>query len=83
MDFIDDVYFVRTPGRSIPCIVAQITHLVDPVIGGAVDLDHIEAVTGHDFTAGITFIARRGRGALHAVERLGQYTCGGGLACPA
>ena len=58
----------------------QPAHVVDAVVGGAVDLEHVEVDAGGDLFAGVADVARLGRGTELAVERLGEQACAGRLA---
>ena len=51
VDFVDDVDFETRLGRRVTGVFAQLAHLFDAVVAGAVDLEHIEAVPGGDLAA--------------------------------
>ena len=67
-------------GRSELNLVAQVAHLVHAVVRGPVDLQHIQRVASRDLAAHAAGVARRGRGALLAVQRFGENARQRGLA---
>ena len=42
--FIDDVDFLAARGRHVLRVLTNLADGIDPVIGGAVDLDHVDAI---------------------------------------
>ena len=81
--FVDDVDLEPPVRRPVPGRLAQVTDLVDAVVGSSVDLHHVKAVAGGDFAAAVTGAARLHRGAFLAVQRLGEDTGERGLPRPA
>lgn len=59
---------------------AQVTDLIDAVVGGTVDLDHVEVGAGGDGLAGRIGGIEVGLRAAGAVEGLGENARGRGLA---
>ena len=45
MDLVDDPDLEAVPGRVVARALAQLAHLLDAVVGGAVDLLHVQATT--------------------------------------
>jgi hypothetical protein len=80
VDLVDDVDLVLPAGRRVADVVAQLAHLLDAVVAGAVDFEYVEAVAGGDLAAGIAHAAGCGGGRVDAAERLGQDARGRGLA---
>jgi len=70
--FVDEIDLVTAFGGRIPNVLAQLAHILDTVVAGAVDLDHVETVAGGDLAAVIAQAAGRDRWALNAVKRLCQ-----------
>ena len=48
---VDDVDLVAALGRGVADVVAQVAHLLDAVVGGAVDFEHVEAAALGDLDA--------------------------------
>ena len=65
-------------GRLLP----QLARVLDAAVAGGVDLDDVQVRAFTDRDALGTHAARLGRGALLAVDHLGQDASGGGLARP-
>ena len=78
--FVDQIDFVATFCRGVANVIAQLAHVLNAVVAGSVDLDHVEAVAGGDLAAVIAHAAGRDGGAVHAIERLCQNACGRGFA---
>ncbi len=72
MDFVDDVDAVLSAkGRELH-VLANLPHVVDAGIGGAVDLHHIDGGALCDFEAVDAGVAGVAGWSLFAVQRLGQ-----------
>ena len=72
MDLVNDIDFVAALRWRVTHVVAQLAHLLDPVVAGAVNLENIKAVPGCDLLAVIAHATRsRGR-PMDAIERLRQ-----------
>ena len=84
--FVEQIDFVAIARRGVARCVAQFANLVDPAVGGSVDLDHVEGVAGANFLAGVANSARFGRGPFRAanlvaaIQRHGQDPGDGRLA---
>eukprot|EP01107_Rhizomastix_libera_P001546 TRINITY_DN12539_c0_g1_i1.p2 TRINITY_DN12539_c0_g1~~TRINITY_DN12539_c0_g1_i1.p2 ORF type:complete len:230 (+),score=-27.61 TRINITY_DN12539_c0_g1_i1:522-1211(+) len=78
--FVDHVDLEAAPGRRIHRILEQLAHLIDPGIGGRIDLEKIYKTTRIDFLAGRTLPARSRRDAGFTIEGFGQDAGQGGLA---
>ena len=80
--FVDDVDLVAGPGRAVDGVLPQLADLVDAVVRGPVDLDHVDvfARVDGDATAALEAGGRRGLLRLQAVQRLGEDSRHGGLA---
>jgi len=72
VDFVDDVDLVGAARRGIAGVVAQVAHLVDAVVGGAVDLDHVDEPSLGYLAAIVAGVARLAVLRREAVEPLGQ-----------
>ena len=68
MGLVEQVYFVAIARRGVSRRVAQFANLVDPAIGGGIDLHHVEGVAGAYLLAGIANPARFGGGPLGAAN---------------
>ncbi len=82
MDLVDDVDFVAALRGGVADVVAQVAHLLDAVVRGAVDLEHVEAAALGDFDADVLLRIELGGRPVLGLERLGQDARGGGLAVP-
>jgi len=58
--FVDDVDLEGALGRRVLAVLAQVTDLIDRIVGRPVDLDHIHAVSSHDRLADRRIRWRRG-----------------------
>ena len=85
MHLIDHIHLVTRSGRHQAHVLANLPHVLDAVIRGAVNLDHIDIGTGGDRGAVRARSAglRRGHVDRGAVEALGENARGGRLADPA
>ena len=82
MHLVDEVDFVSAFGRRVANVLAQLAHVFDAVVTGAVDFDDIETVASGDLAAVIAHSARRHSRAFDAVERLRQNSCRRSFANP-
>ena len=87
VDLVDDPDLEAVAGGVVARALPQLAHLLDAVVGGPVDLLHVEGAALGDFLArGALEAGLGGRTiASRAVEGLGQDARGGGLAhapCP-
>ncbi len=86
MGLVEQVYLVAIACRGVARRLAQLANLVDPAVGGGVDLDHVQGVAGANLRAGVANPARLRGGPLRtanlvaAIERHGQDPGDGGLA---
>ena len=79
MHLVDDVHALFRPGRGEHRLVPEDTHIVHAVVGGGVQLRHIQQlppVKGAAVRAAVAGVAVDG---VLAVHRLGQNTGAGGL----
>ena len=74
--FIDQINFVTALGWRITNIVAQLAHIFDAVVAGAVDLDDVETVAGGNLAAVVAHAARRDSRFFHTIERLRENAGG-------
>jgi hypothetical protein len=72
---VDEINFVTPFGRRIPNILAQLAYILDAVVAGAIDFDHVETVAAGNLATVIAQAAWRNRRAFDAVERLRQNSC--------
>ena len=80
VDFVDDVNLEPHAAGPHGDVLPQLANFVDAAVAGAVDLQHVDVVAGGDAQADVALVARRGRRAVDAVERLGQDAGGRRLA---
>ena len=79
VDFVDDIDFEFSAGGSIGDAIAQFFDFVNAAIGGAVDLEDVEATTLFDFFANIVVGVEVGFRAVGAVEGFGKDAGGRGF----
>ena len=79
VNFIDDIDFEFSPGGSVGDAIAQFFDFVDAAVGGAVDLEDIEAAALFDFFTNIVVGVEVGFWALGAVKGFGKDAGGGGF----
>jgi len=77
---VDVVDFVRAARGSEFHVFTQFAHLLDAVVAGAVDLQHVHAASFGDFLAEFVLGIEIDAGAALGTERLGKDARGGGLA---
>ena len=82
VDLVDDVDLAPGELRQVVDLLAQRSDVVDRIVRGAVDLDHVDRATLVDGHALLAHVAGLGRGPMLADQRLGQDPRGGGLAQP-
>ena len=80
MNFIYQVDFVPTTGGRVVHCLAQISNIINTVIGRAINLDKIGAGAGGDLFTADTLAAGFGGGAFGAVQRPSERARSGGLA---
>ena len=80
VDFVDDVDLIDAFGRGVAHDFAQLADVIDAVVGGPVDLQHIHAGRGGDALAGIARLAGIAVAGVGAVENLGENPRGRSLA---
>ena len=80
VDLVEHHHLVAVAGRAVLQALGEIADLLDLGIGGGVDLDDVEVRAAGDLDAGGALVARIGRRAALAVERLGQHARRRGLA---
>ena len=79
MHLVDDIHPHLHLRRRIHCIIPKVTHIVNTIVGGSIDLQYIHAGTGVDGTAGLTAITWISVIRFQAVYCLGQYFRTAGL----
>lgn len=72
MNFVDDVDFKITACWCEADIVSKFANLIDAVVAGTVDFEHVEADTLGNLPARVADSARIDGRAMNAVQRLGQ-----------
>ena len=77
---VDDVHPLFQHGGGIDRFLTQCAHLIHAVVGGGVQLRHIQQHAAVDTPAGVALAARRAVHGMLAVHRLGQNSGAGGLA---
>ena len=82
VDFVDDVDLVAAAAGAVLHVAAQLADLIDAAIAGAVDFEHVDVLAGGDAPAHVADVARRGCGAVVAVEALGEDAGGEVLPTP-
>ncbi len=80
MNFVDNENLVAGPGGKVADGFPQLANVVDPGIGGTVDLENIHAPAGGNLFAGRAAVTGLGGQALFAVKGFGQYARSGGFA---
>ena len=83
MHFVDDVDFVGAGGGNVADHLAQLADIVDAVVRGPVDLQHVHAGSVGDADAGRALLAGICSAAVGAVERLCENPGRGGFPYPA
>ena len=79
VNFVDDIDFEFSAGGSVGDAIAQFFDFVDAAIGGAVDLEDVEAAALFDFFTNIVVGVEVGFWALGAVEGFGKDAGGRGF----
>ena len=72
MHFVDQVNFVTAFRRRITNVVTQLAHIVDAVVAGAIDFNHVKTVARSNLAAVIANAAWRDGRSFYAVERFCQ-----------
>jgi len=80
MDFVDDVYALFHMGGGVDSLVPQGADLIDAVVGGGVQLQHVQEAAVFNAEAGGTLAAGVAVLGMLAVDGLGQDFGAGGLA---
>ena len=76
---VDDIHPFFQHGGGIDRLLPQCTHLIHAVVGGGVQLRHIQQRAAVDAAAGVALTAGRAVDGVLAVDGLGQYPGAGGL----
>ena len=79
MHLIDDIHPHLYLRRRIHSIIPEVTHIVNAIVGGGINLQNIHAGARIDSTARLTAITRISMIRLQAVHRLGQNFGAAGL----
>ena len=64
MSFVEDVDFEAVAGGAVARSLAEFADFVDAAVGGGVDFDDIDRVSGADFGAGFADAAGLGNGMI-------------------
>ena len=80
VDFVDDVDLEPRAAGTNADVLTQLADLVDAAVAGPVDLQHVDVLARADALADVALVAGRRRGALFAIQRLGEDAGGGRLA---
>src|SRR5215467_12995851 len=80
VDFVDDINLKPGTGRRIFAGLAQLTHLLDSVIAGAIDFQDVKRTPFGNFPASSVRIIELDFWTVGAVETLGENPRNGGLA---
>ena len=83
MHLVDDVYFVFSALGGIYCGIAQVTDIVNAVVGSSVYFDYIGKRTAVCVAADVTFKTWIAVFHIAAVYSFCEDTCTGGLTCTA
>ena len=78
--FVNDVNLVAAFGRGILDLIADGPHVIHPIMGGAVNLHHIQRISRGDLAAVLAFTARLAIFQIQTVERFGENAGGSRLA---
>ena len=81
--FVDIIDLVTSPAGPQRGVLPQLAHLLDPVVAGTVDLDHVDVLPQSDRLADVAGLARFLGRPLHAIQTLGEDPGHRGLADPA
>src|ERR1700724_769368 len=82
MSFVEDVDLETVACRTVARAFAQLANLVNAAVGGCIDLDYIDRISGADLSAGFADATRLRHGLFRgaAVQRHGQDARHGRLA---
>src|SRR6266853_3417569 len=82
MSFVENVDFETVTCRTVAGAFAQFANLVNAAVGGGIDLDYIDGISGADLSAGFADATRLQHGLFRgaAVQRHGQNARHGRLA---
>ncbi len=83
VDLVDDVDLEGTLRGAVLAVLAQIADLLDRVVGGSVDFDHVHAAPAHDRLHQVRLRVEIHTRAGAPVQRAGEEPGGAGLARPA
>ena len=74
VNFVDDVDFPLARRARVQDVLAEVPHLVDTTVRGAVDFQHIQAAPFRDFDARSALVTRFRRGPVVAIHGFRQDT---------
>ena len=80
MDFVDDVDLELGPHGANADIGAKGADVIDAAVGGAVDFEDIDVITGRDTLADFAFVAGNAVDDIWAIECFGEDAGGGSFA---
>ena len=82
MNFVDVIDLEPGPARSEAGVLAKLADLLDPVVAGPVDLDHVHVLTDRDRLTDVAGLVRGFGWSVNAIEALGEDPGDRGLADP-
>ena len=80
VDFVNDVDLELGAGRGVLAGLAQLADLLDAVVAGAVDFEHVQRAAFGDFLAARVVVVEIHLRAAGAIEALGEDAGDGGFA---
>ena len=80
VDFVNDVDLEPGAGRRVLAGLAQLADLLDAVVAGAVNLEHVQRAALGNFLAARVVVVEVHLGAAGAIEAFGEDAGDGGLA---
>ncbi len=83
VNFVDVIDLVSRPARPQRGILPQLAHLLDTIIAGTVDFDHVDILPGGNCLADVARLTRAFSRPLHTIEALREDPCDGRLPDPA
>src|SRR5262249_28907408 len=82
MNFVNDEDLVTVTSRPDRYVIDDhVTHVIDAGVGRSVNFEHVERGARRDLHAGRTLQTGPAGNARVTVKSLGEYSCGGRLAC--
>src|SRR4030095_5301509 len=82
MHLVDNIDLESRFGRLVAHVLNALADFIDVASGRAFDFEDVDAISLSELVALRALIARRRRGALFAIQGLGEHPCRGGFAHP-